>query len=228
MSAPAEPRLLHPARVLDLGVEAYEVSLQRQRDLVIARQQGEIPDTLLLVEHPDVITLGRGSHAENLLNVDGIPIVEIERGGDVTYHGPGQLVAYPIFQLREEERDLHAYLRDLEEVLIRACGDFGVRAGRNPGWTGAWTAPAQTDHERPRKLASIGITVKRWVTMHGFALNVTTDLGRFARINPCGLEAGVMASLASVTGHAIDMADVKARVVARTAEVFGRTFTTGA
>lgn len=227
VSATAEPRPLHPAQVLDLGVEDYEVSLKRQRDLVGARQRGEIPDTLLLVEHPDVITLGRGSHAENLLNLEGIPVVEIERGGDVTYHGPGQLVGYPIFQLREGERDLHAYLRDLEEVLIRACGDFGVRAGRNPGWTGAWTAPAETDRQRSRKLASIGITVKRWVTMHGFALNVTTDLGRFARINPCGLEAGVMASLASVTGRPIEMADVKARIVAQMAEVFGRTFATG-
>jgi len=225
MSSAAISSTLGPpwaARVLDLGLEDYATTLQRQRELVAARQRDEIPDTLILVEHPDVITLGRGSHAENLLNLEGIPVVEIERGGDVTYHGPGQLVGYPIFQLREGERDLHAYLRNIEETLIRVCEDFGVAAGRNPGWTGAWTVAG---HGAPaRKLASIGIAVKRWVTMHGFALNVATDLGRFARINPCGLEAGVMASLSSVTGGIIDMSLVKARVVVRVADVFGRRF----
>lgn len=211
-----------PARVLDLGREDYATTLLRQRELVAARQRDEIPDTLILVEHPDVITLGRGSHAENLLNLDGIPVVEIERGGDVTYHGPGQLVGYPIFQLRQGERDLHAYLRNLEETLIRVCEDFGVAAGRNPGWTGTWTLDASG--APAHKLASLGIAVKRWVTMHGFALNVATELARFSRINPCGLEAGVMASLTSVTGRPIDMSQVKGRVVARAAEVFARRF----
>lgn len=208
-----------PARVLDLGLESYQDCLLRQRELVAARQRDEIPDTLVLVEHPDVITLGRGSHRENLLAVDDLPVVEIERGGDVTYHGPGQLVAYPIFLLRENERDLHAYLRNLEETLIRTAADFGVSAGRNPGWTGAWTTGTP-----PQKLASIGIAVKRWVSMHGFALNVTTDLSRFARINPCGLEASVMASLSSVTGRPIAMAEVKRNVVGHFASVFGRSF----
>lgn len=211
--------LVVPARVLDLGLERYQDCLLRQRELVAARQRDEIPDTLVLVEHPDVITLGRGSHRENLLAVDDLPVVEIERGGDVTYHGPGQLVAYPIFLLRENERDLHAYLRNLEETLIRTAADFGVSAGRNPGWTGAWTTGTP-----PQKLASIGIAVKRWVSMHGFALNVTTDLSRFARINPCGLEASVMASLSSVTGRPIAMAEVKRNVVGHFASVFGRSF----
>jgi lipoyl(octanoyl) transferase len=216
-----EPGFELPARLIDLGVRDFGEVWGVQREMVAARQRDEVPDTLLFVEHPHVITLGRGSHRENLLAVDDLPVVEIERGGDVTYHGPGQLVAYPIFLLSEEERDLHAYLRRLEETLIRTAGDFGVSAGRNPGWTGAWTTATP-----PQKLASIGISVKRWVTMHGFALNVTTDLSRFARINPCGLEAGVMASLSSVTGRPIAMDEVKRRVVEHFATVFGRASST--
>ena len=114
---------------------------------------------------------------------------EIERGGDVTYHGPGQLVGYPIFLLRDEERDLHVYLRNLEESIIRACARFGLPGERKSGWTGVWTTGGA------RKLASIGVAVKRWVTMHGFALNVSTDLARFGAINPCGLDAAVMGSM---------------------------------
>lgn len=191
-----------------------------QRELVAARQRDEVPDTLILVEHPDVITLGRGSHAENLVNVGEIPTFEIERGGDVTYHGPGQLVGYPILLLRPEERDLHVYLRNLEEMLLRALADFGIAAGRNPGWTGAWT-DSRSGHA-PRKLASIGVAVKRWVTLHGFALNVSTDLARFAAINPCGLEAGVMGSIYTVLGRPVAMADVKQSVRRHFSDVFGR------
>ncbi len=124
---------------MDLGRREYGEVWQLQRDLVAARQRDEIPDTLVLVEHPDVITLGRGTHKENILRPEGMPVFEIERGGDVTYHGPGQLVGYPIFLLRTDERDLHRYLRDMEEGLIQAVGELGVAAGRNPGWTGAWT-----------------------------------------------------------------------------------------
>jgi lipoyl(octanoyl) transferase len=185
-------------------------------------QRDEVPDTLILVEHPHVITLGRGSHRENLVNVGNIPTFEIERGGDVTYHGPGQLVGYPIFLLRPQERDLHVYLRNLEETLLRTLGDFGIAAGRNPGWTGAWTAPQQGDGVAPRKLASIGVAVKRWVTLHGFALNVSTDLAQFTAINPCGLEAGVMGSISDVLGRAVAMDDVKARVRHHVSDVFGR------
>ena len=150
-----------------------------QLELVEARQRDEIPDTLLLVEHPHVITRGAAARKrDNLLDVGDTPLYEIERGGDVTYHGPGQLVGYPIFLLRDDERDLHVYLRNLEEALIRALARFGIAGTRKPGWTGVWNAAAE------RKLASIGVAVKRWVTLHGFALNVATDLARFAAINP--------------------------------------------
>jgi len=194
-----------------------------QKQLVAARQKDEVPDTLILVEHPHVITLGRGSHRENLLDVGGVPTFEIERGGDVTYHGPGQLVGYPILLLRPHERDLHAYLRNLEEILLRVVADFGIAGERNPGWTGVWTAAAVSGGgSGPRKLASIGVAVKRWVTLHGFALNVSTDLSRFAAINPCGLDATTMASLSSVLGRGIAMDEVKARVRRHFAEVFGR------
>ncbi len=209
-----------PARVLDLGTRDFAEVWQLQRDLVAERQRDEIPDTLVLVEHPHVITLGRGSHRENLVNVGDLPTFEIERGGDVTYHGPGQLVGYPIILLRPEERDLHVYLRNLEETLLRTLADFGIPSGRNPGWTGAWTQPE--NGEPPRKIASIGVAVKRWVTLHGFALNVSTDLSRFAAINPCGLEAGVMGSISSVLGVPIEMDDVKRRVQHHFSDVFGR------
>lgn len=211
----------YPARVLDLGTRDFAEVWTLQRELVAARQQDQIPDTLILVEHPHVITLGRGSHRENLVNVGDVPTFEIERGGDVTYHGPGQLVGYPILLLRQDERDLHVYLRNLEETLLRTLGDFGIPAGRNPGWTGAWTAahPGQP----ARKLASIGVAVKRWVTLHGFALNVSTDLARFSAINPCGLEAGVMGSIDTVLGRAVEMSEVKQRIQHHFSDVFGRT-----
>lgn len=212
----------YPTQLLDLGTREYGQVWQLQRDLVAARQRDEVPDTLILVEHPHVITLGRGTHRENLVNVGDIPTFEIERGGDVTYHGPGQLVGYPIFLLRPEERDLHVYLRNLEETLLRTLTDFGIPSGRNPGWTGAWTAPSPGDAHPPRKLASIGVAVKRWVTLHGFALNVSTDLSRFTAINPCGLEAGVMGSISAVLGRPVAMDEVKARVRQHFSDVFGR------
>jgi len=209
-----------PARVIDLGVRDYGEVWAMQRELVTARQRDEVPDTLVFVEHPHVITLGRGSHRENLLAVGDVPTFEIERGGDVTYHGPGQLVGYPIFLLRPEERDLRRYLRNMEEALLRTVADFGITGDRNPGWTGVWTG----EPGARRKLASIGVAVKRWVTMHGFALNVSTDLARFAAINPCGLEATVMASVASVLERPVEMEAVKDRARAHFSEVFGRVF----
>jgi lipoyl(octanoyl) transferase len=207
---------MQEAQVLDLGRREYGEVWALQRALCAARQRDEIPDTLILVEHPDVITLGRGTHRENLIAPGDIPTFEIERGGDVTYHGPGQLVGYPIFRLREAERDLHLYLRNLEESLIQAVADHGVAGGRKPGWTGVWSGE--------RKLASIGVAVKRWVTLHGFALNVATDLSRFAAINPCGLEATVMGSLSSVLGRPVALDDVKSSVRAAVGRVFHRAF----
>jgi lipoyl(octanoyl) transferase len=207
-----------PAQLIDLGTCEYAGAWARQLELVAARQRDEIPDTLLLVEHPHVITKGRSAHAENLLAVADTPVFEIERGGDVTYHGPGQLVGYPIFLLRDGERDLRRYLRNLEEALIRAIARWQIPGARKPDWTGVWTA------DKARKLASIGIAVKKWVTMHGFALNVSTDLARFAAINPCGLDAAVMASMSSELGAPVVMGEVKLAVRDAFGDVFDRVF----
>jgi lipoate-protein ligase B len=182
-----------------------------------ARQRDEIEDTLLLVEHPHVITLGRSTKRENLLRPADTPIFEIERGGDITYHGPGQLVGYPIFKLRDHERDLHLYMRRLEETVIRALAAVGLEGGRRPSWTGVWTVP-----EPQRKLCSIGVAVKKWVTLHGFALNVATDLGRFAAINPCGLDAAVMTSVSACLGRSVGVEELKPPLADAAAAVFER------
>jgi lipoate-protein ligase B len=209
---------LLPARVMDLGTREFGEVWALQRELVGQRQRDEIPDTLILVEHPHVITRGRGTHEENLLATGDTPVFEIERGGDVTYHGPGQLVGYPIFLLRQSERDLHLYLRNLEESLIRAVGRFGIAGERKDGWTGVWTTGGA------RKLASIGVAVKRWVTLHGFALNVSTELARFAAINPCGLEATIMGSMQTALDRPVSFDEVKSVTRDEVAAVFGRTF----
>ena len=186
--------------VQDLGVRAYAEVLELQRTLARQRLAGEIiDDQLLLVEHEPVVTLGRGTRPESLpltaaeLSRRGIQQYEVERGGDVTFHGPGQLVGYPILNLREHREDLHWYLRTLEEALIRALDALGVGAERNPGLTGVWT--------RNRKIASIGIHVKQWVTYHGFALNVNTDLSYFDLIVPCGIRDVTMTSVAMELGR---------------------------
>jgi lipoate-protein ligase B len=206
------------ANLVDLGTRDYADVWAMQLALVKQRQQDEIPDTLLFVEHPHVITAGRSAKRDNLIDVGDTPLFEIERGGDVTYHGPGQLVGYPIFLLRQPERDLHVYLRNLEEAIIRALAGFGLETTRKPGWTGVWNAAAE------RKLASIGVAVKRWVTLHGFALNVATDLARFAAINPCGLDAAVMGSMTGELGRPVEMTAVKRGVRDAFAEVFARQF----
>lgn len=191
-----------PARVLDLGLCDYRASWQVQQDLLEARQEDRIEDTLVLVEHPHVLTVGRNGRRDNLLAPGDMPVVEVERGGDVTYHGPGQLVGYPILRLREDEHDVHRYLRRLEQALVATLGDFAITGEPRPGLTGVWVGPS--------KLASIGVAVRRrWVTMHGFALNVCTDLQRFASINPCGLPASVMASMTSVLGRPVTLAEVR-------------------
>jgi lipoyl(octanoyl) transferase len=181
--------------VRDLGRRPYADALEVQRELRRRRAEGELDhDVLLLTEHPPVVTLGRGTRPTSLpypaalLQQRGVEVFEVERGGDVTFHGPGQLVGYPIVDLSGHRRDLHWYLRRLEDSLISAIERLGVPAGRNPGLTGVWTAG--------RKIASIGIHVKQWVTLHGFALNVTTDLSWFDLIVPCGIEQVVMTSLA--------------------------------
>ena len=169
----------------DLGRMDYATAFELQRRLVVERQQGLIPDHLLLVEHPHVVTLGRNGHRENLLASDeileraGVEFHPTDRGGDITYHGPGQLVGYPILDLREWKRDVAAYVRAIEEVIIDTLADFGIAAGRIPKLTGVWVDG--------RKIAAIGVHISRWVTSHGFALNVSTDLSYFEYIVPCGL-----------------------------------------
>ena len=193
-----------PLRVVDLGEVAYCTAYAQQQRLVGAVASGAEPDTLLLVEHPHVITLGRSREAPaNVLDSADVEVVQTERGGDVTYHGPGQLVAYPIIALGEQERDLHLFMRRLEDAVIATLACAGVDATRSPGNTGVWRAG--------RKLASIGIACRRWVTWHGLALNVSTDLSYFQRINPCGFEASVMTSIAAeLGGPAPTMAQCKA------------------
>ncbi len=192
-------------RAFYLGLIEYEAAWRLQLRLLEDRMSDRVPDLLLLCQHPDVLTIGRRQRAQQNILEPRFPVFEVERGGDATYHGPGQLVGYPILKLRpgaapddpHGERDLHRYLRALEGALIDLCADVGVAAGRSPGATGVWTLPAADDGAGSQKLGSLGIAVRRWVTFHGFALNVTTDLGRFSAINPCGFQATVMTSLAA-------------------------------
>ncbi|HLQ59482.1 MAG TPA: lipoyl(octanoyl) transferase LipB [Gemmatimonadales bacterium] len=184
---------MNTLEVVQAGIVPYDEALAWQRDLAEDRIAGRLQhDVLLLLEHPPVVTLGRNSHAAHLLQPAGIDVFEVERGGDVTFHGPGQLVGYPILDLRAHKQDLHWYLRTLEQALIDALGILNIPAERNPGFTGVWT--------RGKKIASIGIHVKQWVTWHGFALNVTTDLTHFDRIVPCGIPGVVMTSVQKERG----------------------------
>ena len=180
----SEPRRLDVRRT---GRSDYEEARSLQQELVAARIEGRIGDVLVLTEHDPVVTVGRGTPAGEGAGL-GLPVVEVERGGEATYHGPGQLVAYPILALPTERRDLHRYLRDLEEVVIGVLGEFDVEGRREPGLTGVWIGD--------RKVCSIGVAVRRWVTYHGFALNLHTDLEAFRGFHPCGLDAGVMTRLA--------------------------------
>ncbi len=181
-----------PLRIWWLGRIDYAAARRLQLGLVERIAEGQEPDTLLLCEHDPVITCGRGTDLANLGPAAAeLPVVEVERGGDVTWHGPGQLVGYPILRLEGEERDLHLHLRRTEGLLIRTLSELGADAGRNPPHTGVWV-PAG---EPARKIASIGVAVRRWTTYHGFALNISSDLREFARINPCGLDAAVMTTL---------------------------------
>lgn len=228
----------------DLGLRSYAEALSFQREVAAKRISKEIPqDVLLLVEHPPVITLGRSTKQENLLftpellTARGVELFEVERGGDVTFHGPGQLVGYPIVDLNEHKLDLHWYLRQVEEVLIRAVGRFGITAERVEKKTGIWTQAlrdASGAELRPaRKLASIGVHARQWVTWHGFALNVTTDLSYFDLMVPCGLPGVDMTSvereLLEGSANGVCLAptptlgdDVRAATIAAFAEVFER------
>ncbi len=210
-------RTLH---VIDLGCRPYDEVYALQKRLVEERADDRIGDTLILVEHEPVITLGRkGDPAIDVLR-PGIPVVEIERGGEATYHAPGQLIGYPILKLEEgPERDLHRLLRKIEEVQIRTLARWDVEAGRREGYTGVWVAD--------KKVSSIGIAVRRWVTYHGLGLNVGTDLGGFAAIRPCGLTADVMTSVQALVGHPVPMDEVKAELVKQFGLVFERSILPG-
>jgi len=208
-----------------LGTIGYQAALDLQAQLVEQRKQGLIPDQLLLLEHPPVITLGvrtrsDRSHvleSEAALAAKGVGLFETGRGGDVTYHGPGQLVGYPIVDLKPDRCDVHRYVRDLEEVLIRAVDAFGVRAGRIEGLTGIWVGD--------QKLAAIGVRISRWVTSHGFALNVNTDLSHFGLIVPCGITDKGVTSLERLLGHALPMDEVAETVARQFAALFSAELT---
>jgi lipoyl(octanoyl) transferase len=208
--------------VVDLGTEPFRDTWARQLALVEQRQQAaasEASDTLLVVEHPHVFTLGRRREAEaNVLMPGDVEVIGIERGGDVTYHGPGQIVAYPIVLLEDGERDLHRYLRNLEEAVIATCARFGLTTDREPGKTGVWLT---TSTGMRRKLCSIGIACRKWVTFHGLALNVSSDLGYFRRINPCGFEASVMTSMAEQLGT-VELAAVRDVLAGELGRTLGR------
>ena len=200
--------------LLDFGRMEYSTALELQRELASKRARGEIPDTLVLVEHPHVITLGRKTTPANFRPQD-IPVFQVERGGDATYHGPGQLVGYPIVLLANH--DVRRHVRNLEEVLIRTARGYGVEGERVDGHPGVWV--------NGKKLASIGVAVTDWVTYHGFALNVNTDLSYFELIRPCGLDPATMTSMRKIVGRELPFGEVKAKVAKEVASVTGLSLT---
>ena len=208
-----------------LGVVSYDDALALQQRLVEERKAGRIPDQLLLLEHPPVITLGVKNRSDRshvvapagTLEEQGIIVVETGRGGDVTYHGPGQVVGYPIVDLNPDRRDVHRYVRDLEELLIQAASRFGVKAGRVPGLTGAWVGED--------KLAAIGVRISRWVTSHGFAFNVNTNLSHFELIVPCGIRDRGVTSLERILGRAVQLENVESALIDAFVAIFDRKVT---
>jgi len=225
--------------VVDLGMIEYGAAWELQRRLVAARKAGTVPDVLLLCEHPHVITLGRNGKAANLRATDlmlaqlGVSFFETNRGGDITYHGPGQLVGYPILNLSEIRRDVGWYVRSLEEAMIRATAEFGISGRRVAGRTGVWVdvqAGSAAEYEKElkevkeaedeEKLAAIGVHLSRWVTSHGFAYNVSTDLGYFDLIVPCGIAGKRATSLEKLLGRRVEMREVAPRIAAHLGEIF--------
>jgi lipoyl(octanoyl) transferase len=215
-----------PLEVRRLGLMSYRDALTLQRQLVEDRKAGRTSDVLLLLEHPHVITLGVKTSSSrshivapaDVLEARGVEVHETGRGGDVTYHGPGQLVGYPIIDLKPDRCDVHAYVRDLEEVMIRVCADYGVAGRRLEGLTGTWV---DTRHG-PLKIGAIGVRISRWVTSHGFAFNVNTDLDFFRLIVPCGIEQHGVTSLEALLGRALSIEEVEDAVVRHFARIFER------
>jgi len=219
---------------IDLGLIGYAEAYALQKRVVAARKADAVEDVLLLCEHPHVITLGRNGRrehllaSENVLRQKGVEFYETSRGGDITYHGPGQIVGYPILNLAAIRRDVVWYVRMLEEVMIRAAGDFGVVANREAGKTGAWVATrknspprAQGGTETAEKLGAIGVHISRWVTSHGFACNVSTDLRFFDLIVPCGIAGRQATSLEKLLGRRVDSREVAARLTQHFGQIFG-------
>jgi lipoyl(octanoyl) transferase len=202
-----------PLAVRDWGEREYASAHAEMRILRAARHRGEIPDTLLLVEHPPVITVGvQGDEGEAM--PPGIPVVHVERGGKVTYHGPGQLVGYPLVDLEARGRDVRRFVRDVEEIVLRSVDEFGIRAQRVAGRRGVWVDGA-------RKIASVGIAIEEWTTFHGFALNVNNDLAPFRSFHPCGFDGAVMTSMAQETGRDLRVEMLKDPVIRAFRVVFG-------
>lgn len=204
--------------VCQLGLTEYSEAYALQVELLNWRINGEIEDTLLLLEHTPTVTLGKSGKIENILvsreqlAKEGISVFCVGRGGDVTYHGPGQLVGYLIFDLRSRGRDVHRYVHDLEEVIIRTVGDFGIKACRDENHAGVWVGN--------RELAAVGLSVRKWVTMHGFALNVNTDLRPFSFINPCGFTNRKATSMSNLLSQDVPMETVIERLLGRFSELF--------
>jgi len=227
--------------IVDLGLVGYADAYALQKRVVAARKAEAIGDVLLLCEHLPVITQGRNGKrehllvSENLLRQRGVEFYETSRGGDVTYHGPGQVVGYPILQLGEIRKDVVCYVRSLEEVMIRVTAEFGIAASREAGKTGIWvtesektftqspqrTQSSQREEKAPEKLGAIGVHISRWVTSHGFAYNVATDLRNFDLIVPCGIAGRKATSLEKLLGRAVDLAEVKPGIAEHFADVFG-------
>jgi lipoate-protein ligase B len=211
MDSPAS--LTASLSVARLGLVDYAAALELQNAAVAARLRDEIGDTLLLLEHPHVYTLGRGADARYIINApEGVPIYRVSRGGQVTYHGPGQLIGYPIVKLAGARRDVSRYLRKLEQTLISALREFGIAASRRDGLTGVWAGTC--------KIGSIGVGIRRWVTLHGFALNVATDLAYFDAIVPCGIDGCRMTSIAALSHPQVTVADFAEAIERSFAEVF--------
>jgi lipoate-protein ligase B len=210
---------MKPLGVSNLGLQPYEHALELQHQLVTARREGRIEDTLLLLRHPPVITLGRRGNEEHILasrewlHEHGIQVHRVERGGDVTYHGPGQLVGYPIMDLTQHRTDVGWYMHCLEEVLIRTLADFGLTSRRLPGNIGVWL-------DDRRKIASLGVRIESWITYHGFALNVAQDVSHFQLIVPCGLTDKEITSMEKALGRPVDITMVGERVVDNFCTVF--------
>jgi len=220
-AAPAEGAA-RPLWVYRLGRVPYEEAWALQRALVALRKEGAIPDALLTLEHPDVVTLGRNAGAASLLwsaeelSARGVQLVVSDRGGDATYHGPGQLVAYPILDLRPDWADVPRFVRALEQVMLDVLASYGLTGGRVEGAPGVWLSHPD------RKLGAVGARISRWVTHHGVALNVNTDLRRFGLIVPCGLAGKGVSSLARELGAEVDFEEARERLIARFAATFGR------